>query len=123
MIYSITEDKFPNEDQYIECHSYQDENNFEWRIARIKNGFMIGYFGDQYFKDKHFPIETPDNRFLILNTGFFFVSNTEFETFYQFREILKTGYTDDIWESITDFLTERLTHDPGLMECEINVFK
>ena len=29
------------------------------------------------------------------------------------------GWTDDIWESIGEFLTERLTHNEGLMECEI----
>lgn len=122
MIYSTEIEKFPNEEQYLECHSYQDEDNFEWKIARVQNGFFVAYFGDPYFKDKYFDFDQigeTKERLLLNNTGCFFIQNTEFETFYEFRTILKEGWTDDIWDSIGEFLAERLNHDSGLMECEI----
>lgn len=119
MIYSTEIEKFPNEEQYLECHSYQDENDFEWKIARVQNGFFVAYFGDPYFKDKYFDLEIKGKGKLLLNSGCFFVQNEDFDVFYEFRTILKEGCTDDVWDSIGEFLTERLTHDDGLMECEI----
>jgi len=41
MIYSTEIEKFPKAKQCLECHSCQDENDFEWKIARVKNGFFI----------------------------------------------------------------------------------
>ena len=119
MIYSTEIEKFPNEEQYLECHSYLDENDFEWKIARVQNGFFVAYFGDPYFKDKYFDLEIKGKGKLLLNSGCFFVQNEDFDVFYEFRTILKEGCTDDVWDSIGEFLTERLTHDDGLMECEI----
>lgn len=48
MIYSMPIEKFPNTEQYQECHTYQDENDFDWKIARVQNGFFVAYFGDPY---------------------------------------------------------------------------
>ena len=119
MIYSTEIEKFPNSEQYLECHSYQDENNFEWKIARVQNGFFVAYFGDPYFKETYFSLEVNGKHKLLANSGCFFIQDEDFETFYEFRTILKEGWTDDIWDSIGEFLTERLSHDDGLMECEI----
>ena len=123
MIYSVEQEKFPKEGQYVECHSYNDENEFEWKIARVENGFFVGYFGDAYFKDKYFDFDSEElggaKRILLNNTGCFFIKDTEFETFYEFRNILTNGDTDDIWDCIGEFFAERLTHDRGLTECEI----
>lgn len=122
MIYSMEKNIFPKEGQYSECHSYKDENDFEWRIARVKNGFFVGYFGDEYFSPTTFEIrnkEGEDIYFRIKNTRCFFIQDTDFETFYEFRNIIKTGWTDDIWESIQSLLTERLLLDDRILECEI----
>lgn len=119
MIYSTDITNFPSEKQYIECHSYKDENRFEWKIARVQNGFFVAYFGDSYFKDKYLDLDVNGIQMLITNTGCFFVNDTSFETFYEFREILKNGYTDDIWDSIADLLSERLSHDARLTDSEI----
>lgn len=119
MIYSTEIEKFPNAEQYLECHSYQDENDFEWKIARVKNGFFVAYFGDPYFKETYFSLEVNGKHMLLANSGCFFIQDEDFDTFYEFRTILKEGWTDDIWDSIGEFLTERLTDDDGLMECEI----
>lgn len=123
MIYSMNKSVFPKENQYSECHSYKDENDFEWKIARVKNGFFVGYFGDTYFSPTTFEIRQDDTDndyyFRIKNTNCFFIQNVEFETFYEFRNILKTGWTDDIFESIEILLNERFLLDKGLMECEI----
>lgn len=119
MIYSMPIEKFPNTEQYQECHTYQDENDFDWKIARVQNGFFVAYFGDPYFKDKYFDLEVNGKSKLLLNSGCFFIQDTDFDTFYEFRTILKEGWTDDIWESIGEFLSERLENDDGLMECEV----
>ena len=119
MIYSTEIEKFPNAEQYQECYTYQDENHFDWKIARVQNGFFVAYFGDSYFKDKYFDLEVNGKGKLLLNSGCFFIQDTDFDTFYEFRTILKEGWTDDIWESIGEFLSERLENDDGLMECEI----
>jgi len=119
MIYSTEIEKFPNEGQYLECHSYQDENDFEWKMARVQNGFFVAYFGASYFKENYFSLEVNGKYKLLANSGCFFIQDEGFETFYEFRTIMKEGWTDDIWDSIGKFLTERLTYDDRLMECEI----
>lgn len=119
MIYSTPIEKFPNTKQYQECHTYKDENDIAWKIARVENGFFVGYFGDPYFKEKYFYLNINGKSKLLLNSGCFFIQCTDFNTFYEFRTILKKGWTDDIWESIGELLSERLANDDGLMECEI----
>jgi len=118
MIYSTPWQLFPSDGQYQECHSFLDENRFEWKIARVQNGFFVAYFGDDYFKDKYFDISLSGRDTVILNTGCFFIQDDSFETYYHFREILKTGYTDDIWETIEELIIERLKNNPEILECE-----
>jgi hypothetical protein len=36
MIYAVTPQKYPQ--NFIEEIKYKDENDFEWRIARVENG-------------------------------------------------------------------------------------
>lgn len=119
MIYSIEIEKFPKKKQCKELISYLDENNEEWKIGIVENGFFVGYFGDPYFKDKYFDLTINKEHKLLMNSGCFWVQDLEFDTFYNFREILKNGFTDDIWEIIGELITERLMNDPGLTECEI----
>ena len=52
MIYCLDPKMYPAPDQLIEEISYRDENDFEWKIARVQNGFFVKYLGDEYFKDK-----------------------------------------------------------------------
>jgi len=50
MIWCIPESDYPTrEDWRSEELKYQDDNSFEWRIARVDNGIMVRYFGDPYF--------------------------------------------------------------------------
>lgn len=124
MIYSTEIDNFPASNKSLECHTYKDENSFEWKIARVENGFFLAYFGDPYFKEKYFLLEIKDENIMILNSGCFFIQNTDFDVFcnfdifYNFRTLLKEGWTDDIWESIGNYIKERLIKDPELTECE-----
>ena len=128
----------------IEELSYKDENNFEWKIARIKNGFMVRYFGEEYFKQKTFECELSNGEWVrVKNTNciFFqnvdfetfcevrdiikigytddFFQNVDFETFCDVRDIIKIGYTDDIWETFEQLFTERFEHDKGMLESEM----
>ena len=119
MIYAIPSDNYPKEGQFIEEHSYKDENDFEWRIARINNGFMIRYFGDPYFSEKYFSIDANGKHYLVNNTNCIFFRDSSFETFCDLRDILKEGYTDEIWESFAEFFEERFIHNEGFLESEI----
>ena len=35
------------------------------------------------------------------------------------RNIIKIGYTDDIWETFEELFTERFEHDRGMLESEM----
>jgi len=41
MIYCVAPELYPKEEHRLEELVYKDQNNFEWRIARIKSGLMI----------------------------------------------------------------------------------
>jgi hypothetical protein len=119
MVYCMPIETYPTEGLFIEENLYFDENNFEWRIARVNNGFFVKYFGDGYFKDEMFCCELKDGKtYFIKNTNCIFFQDPDFETFVEMRDILKNGFTDDIWESIEMFLTERLNICTDILECE-----
>jgi len=120
MIYCVEKDLFPTPEQSVEQISYKDENDFEWVIARVNNGFFVNYLGDPYFAYTNFEIGPKDgNTFLIKNTRCLFVANTDFETFADMRTMLKNGWTDDIWDAIEELLTERFNNDPGILKSEM----
>ena len=120
MIYCIPSENYPKPGQFIEEIIYPDENGLEWRIARTVNGFVVKYFGDDYFKDSYFSCETDKGEhFLIKNTGCIFFQDTDFETFCAMRDILKNEYTDDIWDAIREFFEERLNNCPDVLESEL----
>lgn len=118
MIYAIPIDKYPTD--FIEELSYRDENDFEWRICRTKEGFIVRYFGDEYFKENSFDCETSDGKHhRIKNTNCILFLDTDFDAFMDMRTILRNGYTDEIWESIEELFTERMEHDTKLLESEV----
>lgn len=120
MIYLTSPDIYPTPELFLEEHEYLDENQFPWKIARVENGFFVRYFGDPYFSPSLFCI-TPPNKSMVRinNTKCIFFQDASFETFYDLREILTKGFTDDIWDCIKEFLEERFTHDEGMIESEI----
>lgn len=120
MIYFVSPDIYPKEGQYIEEHKYEDENGFVWLIARVGNGFMVKYSGDRYFMENEFCIEISDTKVArIKNTGCAFIQDASFDTFFHFRNLLKNGYTDEIWDAFEVFLKDRLARNPGRIESEI----
>ena len=120
MIYCIPIEMYPKEGMYIEELTYTDENGFEWRIARVENGFIVRYFGDDYFRDSLFSCEIGTGEIIkVKNTNCIFFKDSDFETFYEMREIIKIGYTDDIWETFVELFTERFEHDRGMLESEM----
>lgn len=119
MIYSFEIKDFPKSGQYTERITYKDENDYDWVIARVENGFFVAYFGHEYFKEKYFSLTIKGKDTLINNTGCFFIQDTDFETFYDFRNILNTCFTDEIWEGIGILIQDRLEQDSGLLACEI----
>lgn len=120
MIYCVPVELYPSDGLFIEELTYQDENDFEWRIARIQNGFMVRYFGDDYFKYSMFCCQLKDGSMInIKNTNCIFVKDSTFETFCNVRDIIKNGYTDDIWETFEELFTERFNNSEELLESEI----
>lgn len=121
MIYSIEIKFFPAEDAFISCTEYMDANGEPWKIAIVKSGFVIGYFGDPYFKDTHHHVMLNGEEIVIKNTGCFFVNDSCFDVFYEFRDLfLGDFFTDSIWEIIAELISERLSIQPLLVECEVN---
>jgi hypothetical protein len=119
MIYAIKPEHYPEPEQRLEELTYKDENDFEWRISRINNGFIVKYFGDSYFKEKFFCCQLKSDQIVrVNNTNCIFFQDASFETFCIVRDILKNGFTDDIWECFEEFFTERFEHDKGMIESE-----
>jgi len=120
MIYCLSPELYPNAEQIIEEICYQDENQFEWKIARVKNGFFVKYFGGLYFKDPYFSCELKSGKYILVNnTNCIFIQDCSFEIFAEVRNVIKTGYTDDIWETFQEMFEGRLNHDIGMLESEI----
>ena len=120
MVYCLDLKLYPIKNQFIEEIKYKDENDLEWRIARVQNGFFVRYFGHDYFCENSFDCQIDSGKTIrVKNTNCIFFQDANFETFCEMRNILKTGWTDDIWESIQDFLTIRLQQSTGLIESEI----
>lgn len=118
MVYCV--DIWPEQDQFTELLSYNDENGFNWMIGRVENGFFLKYCGDSYFKDKAFDIEISDERTIFVkNTGIIWFQDADFDTFCNVRTLLNHGYTDDIWEAIEELIKERLLHDTTLLKSEV----
>ena len=44
MIYCLKPEMYPTPEKTIEEIIYRDENDFEWKIARVENGFFVKYF-------------------------------------------------------------------------------
>ena len=120
MIYCLDSEIFPNARQALEYISYKDENDFEWEIARVENGFFVKYLGEPYFKDTYFSCDLKSGEHVLVNnTNCIFIQDTDFETFAEVRNVIKIGYTDDIWEVFQEMFEERLDHDKRLLESEI----
>lgn len=97
-----------------------DVNMFEWRIARIGSGFIVKYFGPDYFKDSTFECITSKNKHVrIKNTNCILFKDSDFDTFCEMRDILKNGYTDEIWETLEELFTERFECSDEILESEV----
>jgi hypothetical protein len=120
MIYCLEPELYPKEGRYFEESVYKDENEFEWRIARVENGFFLRYFGDNYFSPEKFVIDIEGEELIkIKNTKCIFVQDANFETFYHFRNFLKNGWTDEIWEFFGDLFNERFENNKDILKSEI----
>lgn len=119
MIYALPIEKYPKENQTLETIQYQDENDFEWRIARVENGFFVRYYGDEYFSPTLFCCEVNDKVIArVKNTNCIFIQDGSFEAFTKMRTLLKSGWTDDIWEAIENLFTERFEKGSAILESE-----
>lgn len=113
---------YPTAQLSLEDISYQDENGFEWKISRVENGFFVQFLGNPYFCETHFSCELKSGEHILVNnTNCIFIQDSDFETFSEVRNIIKLGYTDDIWETFQEMFVERFEHDRGILESELVV--
>lgn len=120
MIYCLKPEMYPTPQQTIEEISYRDENYFEWKIARVENGFFVKYFGEPYFKETYFSCDLKSGEHILINnTNCIFIQDADFETFAEVRNVIKIGNTYDIWETFKEMFEERFEHDRRLLESEI----
>lgn len=120
MIYCLKPEMYPPPELILEEISYQDENGFEWKIARVVSGFFVKYFGEPYFREAYFCCDLKSgDHILINNTNCIFIQDIDFETFAEVRNVIKTGYTDEIWETFQEMFEERFERDKGLLESEM----
>jgi hypothetical protein len=119
MIYCIPTDDYDKHKPFLEELSYNDENSYEWRIARTKKGFLVKYFGVDYFKDSEFNFTTTKGEhFRIKNTNCIQFLDDDFEAFCDMRDIIMNGWTDEIWGAIEELFQERFEHDTRILESE-----
>jgi len=119
MIYSLSPELYPSSEQVLEEISYLDENNFEWKIARVEKGLFIKYFGDPYFKETYFSCLLNNGEHVVIkNTNCIFINDTKFETFTEIINIIKNSCTDEIWEALEKIFAKRFEHDMHLLLSE-----
>jgi hypothetical protein len=120
MIYCLNLEIYPTRELIIEEISCRDENDFEWKIARVENGFFVRYFGEPYFKETYFSCDLKSGEhILIRNTNCIFIKNNDFDVFFKVRDVINSGYTDEIWETFQEMFEERFEHDKTILESEI----
>ena len=120
-MYFVEPEIYPKEGNYVEEISYRDENDFEWKIARVQNGFFLRFFGPRYFSDEYFSL---DNGIKINNTRCVFFQTEgmdDFAIFMDIRNEVKTNFTDTIWSRLESLLEPRFELMPhiGLLESEV----
>lgn len=119
MIYCVDPKLWPTGDDLVELISYRDENDFEWQMARLKDSFMVRYCGVDYFKEGKFYIELPMGRSKVVkNTNCILFKDGSFDCFVEVRNVLKIGYTDEIWETFEELFQERFLHSDEILESE-----
>jgi len=118
MIYSLSKEGFPEKEQ---CHEYNDQDGVLWKLAVVDNGFILGYFGDDYFAPKYFFINFNLWGRMINNSKCFFFNSKELDLFINIRTIIQDGSTNQIWQVIQSLIQTRLEEDAGyLTPVEIN---
>ena len=76
---------------------------------------------DSYLRSKKAPDFASDfyqNLFFLKPKIKDYFKDTDFEAFCEVRDILKNGWTDEIWETFEELFNERVKHDAGLLEFE-----
>lgn len=90
-------------DQYLEHQGlediFNDQNDFEWKIKRLDNdaGFMLAYFGPEYFRETYLQFDTGQDCITIENTGYF---QFQADISVVFAQKIRSSCTDDIWDEI-----------------------
>lgn len=96
MIKCIPIDQYPKGESIVE-RILKDQNDFEWRMARVENGFAVAYCGDPYFKKSFFEFYMKGEFIQIENTGCVVFDKKPAELAVM-AYLIENSYTDEIWE-------------------------
>lgn len=133
MVYCIPKDTIPAMDaefdsktsipkekrKSVETLEYKDTDGNKWRIMRIVNGFILTYAGNQQHRLNRFPIEHKGEILELRNTNCIFFNTTDFEVFYELREVIKSSSTENVWEFVRQTIEDRIHVNDTLLESEI----
>ncbi len=119
MIHCLNKKKYPTRDQSIGESVHYDMNGLGWHISRVLNGFFVRFTGDEYFIEDTFICRVNGADIWIRNTNCLFINDQRFEAFDTFRQIIKNGYTDEIWETIAGIFEDRLNKSTELLPSEM----
>lgn len=118
MVYCLPTEDCPDDDHIIERAIYKDTDGVEWSLARVDEGVFLSCLGE--VPDSVFEVHPERMKeFMIKNTNCIYFQNTEFELFYNLKELIQKGSTYEMWSAVVAFLEERLSKDPSILDCEL----
>lgn len=108
MLLFINKEQFPAKEESIQEEIVYDLNEFEWKIARGKDGYLyFGFFDENvFFIDRYLFIPLKNNDIKLDNPQYFAVNDCDYDTYIIFKDLIRKHYTDDIWDKIGKILSK-----------------
>lgn len=122
MIYCLNPKFFPLNENANRVLKELDLNEQEWRISSIDRGVFLSYNGDSYFKESRIVFDDPYNEYRQLqinNTNCIVFKDVDFDLLGGIINLVKTNFTDDIWEELGTFFKARFSVDGSKLDSEI----
>lgn len=92
----------------LEELTYSDFSGIDWTVTRTTDGMLLQCNAQKSNIPTDFEIIINAQVRFITNTNLILVENVKFDEFYTWREYIKMAQTPEIWEFITNLLTEQL---------------
>ena len=101
------------EDVWIE-----DQNEWRWRMENYGSILVLSFHGDSHFFENLISVTTDDKHFMVRNTNRIVFTGVDADDYFELRDLIINGYTDEVWEAIEVKLYQRLNKEPKLLQSE-----